>query len=144
MADAAEESNLAFDYCTEFATTMLEKFGEFHPFGAIVNVKGEVEVRAVWTGDEHPRGRDAYALLIETLRKELIEGTAVVIAVAANVDIPAQYEAAHRDGLRVTLEAHNYYRLIYVPYQLKRGSFFRRKKTVAFSEPFAIELSKSE
>lgn len=144
MADVPEKLHLALDYCTDFAMTMLEKYGEFHPFGAIVNEEGEVEVRGVWAGDEHPRGQDVYALLIETLRKELIEGRAVIIAVAANVDIPAQYEAAYRDGLRVTLEARDYYRIVYVPYRLERGSFFRRKRTVALSEPFAIELSKSE
>ncbi|MUO79986.1 hypothetical protein GOZ78_22670 [Agrobacterium vitis] len=144
MTATPEKLHLALAYCTDFAKTMLEKYGEFHPFGAIVNLEGDVEARGAWTEEEHPNGQDVYALLIEALRKELMEGSAIAIAVTANVDIPEKYAAAHRDGLRITLEAHNYYRCIYVPYRFERGSFFRRKKTVALSEPFAVELKDSE
>lgn len=144
MAATPDKLHLALAYCTDFAKTMLEKYGEFHPFGAIVNSDGDVESRGAWTGEEHPNGQDVYALLIEALRNELMEGSAIAIAVTANVDIPEKYAAAHRDGVRVTLEAHNYYRCIYVPYRLERGSFFRRKKTVVLSEPFAVELKHSE
>ncbi len=144
MAATPNRSHLALAYCTDFAKTMLEKYGEFHPFGAIVNSDGDVEAVSAWTGEEYPKGQDLYAFLIKALRQELMEGSAVAIAVAANVDIPEKYAAAHRDGVRVTLEAHDYYRFIYVPYRLERGSFFRRKKTVLLSEPFAVELKHSE
>ncbi len=144
MAATPEQLHLALAYCTDFAKTMLENSGEFHPFGAIVNVKGSVEARGVWTGEEHPSGQDGYTILIEALRKELLEGRAIAIAVAANVNIPEQYAAAHRDGLRVTLEANDYCRFIYLPYRLERRSLFRWRKTVAMSEPFAVELKHSD
>lgn len=123
---------------------MLEDSGGFHPFGAIVNVDGDVEARGGWTGEEYPSGQDVYGLLIEALRKELLDGSALAIAVAVNVNIPEQYASVHRDGLRVTLEAQDYYRFIYLPYRLERRSLFRRRKTVAMSEPFAVELTHAD
>ncbi len=130
----------ALNYCVDFARLMLEKSGEFHPFGAIVNATGDVEARGAWTGEEFPKGQDVYELLMEGLRAELLDGRAIAIAVAADVNIPEQYAAPYRDGLRVALESPGYSRFVYMPYHLKRSSIFSSKKVVEFSESFSVEL----
>jgi hypothetical protein len=93
---------------------------------------------------EHPEGQEVYELLIKALRSDLCDGRAIAVAVAVDVNIPEQYTAPYRDGLRVTLEALEYSRLIYVPYRLVSQGLFRSKKTVEFSEPFAVEVKSAE
>lgn len=74
MAATPEQLHLALTYCSDFAKTMLEDSGGFHPFGAIVKVDGDVEARGGWTGQEYPSGQDVYGLLIEALRSGAIRG----------------------------------------------------------------------
>jgi hypothetical protein len=140
MTATPDQLQSAFSYCTDFARIMLEKSGEFHPFGAKIQVSGVVEAVGAWTGVEHPEGQEVYELLIKALRSDLCDGRAIAVAVAVNVNIPEQFTAPYRDGLRVTLEAFEYSRLIYVPYRLVSRGLFRSKKTVEFSEPFAVEV----
>ena len=62
----------------DFARTMLEESGEFHPFGAKVDATGQVvAVGGLIEGHEHPRGQDVYELLMGNLRSELADGSAI-------------------------------------------------------------------
>jgi hypothetical protein len=125
----------------DFARTMLEDSGEFHPFGAKVDTAGQVvAVGGLIEGQEHPRGQEVYELLMGNLRSELADGRAIAIAVAVNVNIPDQYSPRHKDGLRVTLESTGYSRFIYVPYRLERAGLFNSKKKVELADPFSVEL----
>jgi hypothetical protein len=143
LAVTPEQLQSAFSHCTDFAKIMLEKHGEFHPFGAFVNASGGVEAIGAWTGEEHPKGQEVHDFLIGALRVFLRDGRAIAIAVATDVNIPEGYAAAHPDGLRVTLEAEGYSQKIYVPYHLARRGLLNRKKSVNFSEAFLIDLNKS-
>lgn len=125
----------------DFARTMLERHGEFHPFGAKVAASGQVvAVGGLIEGQEHPRGQEVYELLMENLRAEVADGRAVAIAVAANVNIPDEYSPRYKDGLRVTLEASDYSRFVYLPYRLERAGLFTSKRKVEMTEPFSVEL----
>jgi hypothetical protein len=87
----------ALSYCMDFARTMLEDSGEFHPFGAKVDTSGQlVAVGGLIEGQEHPRGQEVYELLMGNLRSELADGRAIAIAVAANVNIPDEYSPRTR------------------------------------------------
>jgi hypothetical protein len=140
MTASPEQLHAALTYCVDFAKTMLLDSGAFHPFGAFVDSAGKVVAVGAWTGEEQPKGSDVHEMLVMNLRVRVLDGSARAIAVAADVNIPAQYNAPQKDGLRVTLEAHGYSRFIYVPYQIKRGGVFGAKKSVEFSEPFSVEL----
>ena len=141
MPASPEQLHAAFSYCMDFARHMLEDSGESHPFGAKVDESGQVgAVGGLIEGEEHPKGQDVYALLMQRLRAELADGRSVAIAVAANVNIPDQYSPRHKDGLRVTLESAGYSRFIYVPYRLKRAGLFDSKRKVELTQPFSVEL----
>ena len=62
------------------------------------------------------------------------------MALAANVNIPAQYSPTVPDGLRVQLESYGYARYVYLPYRLKKDGIFRRKNVLVFDEPFSVEI----
>ena len=137
MTATPEQLHAALMCCIDIARTMLNKSGEFYPFGAMVNQSGEVEARGARTGEEHPGAREVYSFLLNALRDDLATGKAIAIAVASNVNI-LSYTAPNADGLRVALESDGYARLIYVPYKISRhGIFFRR--VADFAEPFAVE-----
>jgi hypothetical protein len=136
-----EQLHQALLYCIDFARVMLEDSGEFYPFGAMINSAGQVEARGAWMGEEHPNSVDVYTLLVDRLHGQLKAGRALAIAVAANVNIPEQYSAIYKDGLRVTLESRGYSRFIYVPYQLVRSGVFGRRKAAEFAEPFSVVLN---
>lgn len=135
-----EQLYFAMIYCTDFAKLMLERKGEFYPFGAIINTSGQVEARGVKVAEEYPGKRNVFELLMGNLRTELEDGRALAIAAAADVNIPEQYEARFRDGMRITLEASGVCRLIYCPYRLSRAGFFKKKRTIELAECFAVDV----
>ena len=135
-----EQLHAALTYCIDFSRTLLEAYGEFHPFGAMIDSAGQVVAASAWAGEEHPNPQDLYKLMVEALRKEIVEGRALAIAVAVNVDIPEQFSPSLKDGLRVTLESRGYSRNVYVPYQMVSRGVLRRRKTAEFAEPFSVEL----
>ncbi len=70
-------------------------------------------------------------------------GQALAMAVAVDVNIPNQYAAPFRDGLRITLEAQDYARFIYVPYHLTDPDASGASKGVEFFEPISVEIGPS-
>jgi hypothetical protein len=127
-------------YCIDFATTMLKDSGEFHPFGAVLDPSGEVRAVGAYNGEEHPRGSELYELLSGAFADEASAGKIMGAALAANVDVPAQFDSPLRDAVRVTLEASGYSRLIYWPYKIERKGFLKRQSDVQFGDPFAVEM----
>ncbi|MCW1926561.1 hypothetical protein OKA05_28675 [Luteolibacter arcticus] len=121
-------------YCSDFAGQMLRSHGEFHPFGATLSPDGKVTAVGAWNGEEQPRGRELVEILVSSI---------IAAALAANVDIPAQYEAEYPDGIRVKLECEGYARNIYLPYRLgKRGLLARlggKPLDVQFGEMIPVE-----
>jgi hypothetical protein len=140
MNTAPEHLQSVLDFCVDFAKTMLERHGEFYPFGSLVDGEGRVVANAAWTGDEHPVGQDHYKFLLAALRQKLADGGAIAIAVAADVNIPDGYGAPRKDGIRVLLETHGFSCFVYYPYRLERKGLFRRRNIVELFQDFVVEL----
>ena len=140
MTASPEQLHELLTYCIDFARTMLEDSADFYPFGATLSLSGEVAAVGGDTGEERPNPKDVYHLLsggfAELAAKREIAGAAL----AANVNIPGEYESPSRDGLRVHLECGGYARFIYVPYSVTREGPFKRKNIATFYEPFAVEI----
>lgn len=131
------------DYCIGFAKQMLDGHGEFHPFGAALDSRGQVVAYGAHLGEEYPRGRDVAAVLHDEFADQFARGEVVAAALAANVDIPASYEPAHPDGIRVTIECAGYSRLVYLPYRIETQRRFWGLRGVRrrcqYGEMFSIE-----
>ena len=55
MAASPEQLHELLTYCLDFARTVLEKAGEFHPFGATLSQDGKVAAVGVTTARSIPR-----------------------------------------------------------------------------------------
>jgi hypothetical protein len=128
------------NYCIDFAKTMLNDSGEFYPFGAAVGLDGQVKAVGGYDGKEHPNPQDIYRLLGESFTSNAQTGEICAVALAANVNIPKEYQSPVPDGLRVHLESDGFSRLIYVPYELKRKGIFRKTTEAKFYEPIPVEI----
>lgn len=141
MTDRAtpEQLHEMLTHCIEFARTMLERAGEFYPFGATVDRDGAVGAVGGYDGHEQPNPTDIYQLLSEGFAKGAAAGDYRGVALAANVNIPAQYSPPAPDGLRVHIESRGYSRFIYVPYRMSKRLLSRRN-TIEFADPIAVEV----
>jgi hypothetical protein len=127
-------------HCIGFARTMLEAAGEFYPFGAALSPSGQIAAVGAHTGEERPAPQELYKLLAEGFAAGARNGEYAATALAANVDIPAEYAPPSPDGLRVHLESAGYSRFVYVPYRVKKSGVFRTRRAAEFAEPFAVEV----
>ncbi len=58
---------------------MLEKDGEFFPYGVALRTDGEARMVAGYTGDEHPPSAEVHALLVDGFREQRDDLRAVAI-----------------------------------------------------------------
>ncbi len=100
--------------CWDFAKLMLTKRGDFFPFGETADETGRRTTQAADVGQAHPRPQELYAFLEGALIQAAAEGEIAAVALAANVNIPAEYKAQFPDGIRVHVEAIGYARYVYL------------------------------
>lgn len=141
MGATPEQIHEMFSYCMGFARTMLENAGDFYPFGATLAPDGVVAAIGGYNGEERPNPREIYKLLSDAFVAGALNGQFAGVALAANVNIPAQYSPTAPDGLRVQLESSGYARYVYVPYRLKKEGIFKKKIVVEFDEPFSVDIA---
>lgn len=89
------------NYCKDFAKEMLIRCGEFFPFGAVIKTDSEFSAIGGYTGEEHPPSHDAYLLLQDSFKRDFAEGKIEEAALAADVNIPQQYDPPYPDAIRV-------------------------------------------
>lgn len=131
-------------YCESFAKQMLSGAGEFYPFGAFVNSQGNVEALGGHMGDERPNPQDLYRFMQSAIAEMAAERKLVAYAVAANVNVPGEFNSPFPDGIRVHVEASGYARYIYTPYRLLPYRAFRKflavVPTVEYAEQITVEV----
>jgi hypothetical protein len=108
-------------YCMDFTQTMLRDSGEFYPFGAVLSPEETVVAIGGDDGNEHPKPQEIYQLLTRAFVSEAKSGKILGAALAANVNVPEQYESRSRDALRVRLETEGFACLVYVPYEITKS-----------------------
>lgn len=118
VAVMEEELQKLFVFVVEFAQDMLQKSGEFYPFGATLARDGQIVAEAGFEGEEHPKTQDVYVAIHKRFSAAGVEGDIRVAALVANVAMPEELEAPSRDAIRVHLESQGFARFIYVPYEV--------------------------
>jgi hypothetical protein len=141
MTATPDQQKALFDYCFDFAKTMLMDSGEFHPFGADITAEGQQRAVGGWNGEEHPNAGEMYTLMKDAFVASARNGEITAAAIAANVDVPAAYDSPYPDAVRIQLEADGNSRFIYVPYRINTKGLFRKSRTVQFAESFAVAIS---
>jgi hypothetical protein len=130
--------------CWDFAKLMLTKSGDFFPFGETADDTGQRTMQAADIGQAHPRPQELYAFLEGALRQAAAQGEIAAVALAANVNIPAEYKPQFPDGIRVHVEATGYSRYVYLPYQVSPRNLWQRLRgrphEVIYGETFSVEV----
>ena len=131
-------------YCVDFAKEMLTRCGEFYPFGAVIKTDGGFSAIGGYTGEEHPLRQDVYIQLQESFKQDFTDGKIEAAAIAADVNIPKQYDPPHPDGIRVLIECRGYSRMFYVPYYLIKpgmfGRLIRKRSALTCGEIISVEV----
>ena len=132
------------DTTSEFAKEMLEKCNDFYPFGASIGPDQQIGLDAAYDGDEHPDPRELYQMLVQGFSEGAANGKYIAVAIAANVNIPSEYQPTYPDGIRVLIESRDYSRFIYLPFRFGPVSPFarllRHPRPVEYGEMFAVEV----
>lgn len=140
MSLSDQQLTALLEYCVGFARQMIEKAGEFYPFGAEIDASGELKALGFSDGGEKPSSQELYAFAQSALTQRAAEGAVLGAAIAANVNIPPQFESKYPDGIRVHVEAEGFSRYIYTPYAITKTGLFGRKRSVDYDEMFAADV----
>jgi hypothetical protein len=136
----AQSSGSAKGECEEimnalipFAQQMLEKYGEFFPFGGTMNSNGEIAQTAGYDGRERPPSADIINLLNDGFRSGARSGQYKATALVYDVRVVLPSTGQTSDAVAVALDHRdNYSVVVYFPYQIKDGK-------VAFGDLFAVK-----
>jgi hypothetical protein len=88
-------------------------------------------------GNEHPKPQEIYHLLTEAFVSEAKSGKIFGAALAANVNVPEQYESPSRDALRVRLETEGFVRFFYIAYEIAKSEPPNKKSALILHEPLS-------
>jgi hypothetical protein len=135
MAVTQEQLEKLFGFAVEFAQDMLQKNGEFYPFGATLGLDGQIAAEGGYDGDDdHPSTQDVYVAVSDRLAAAGADGRIHAAALVANATVPDKLEAPTRDAIRVRLEAEGFARFIYVPYEPSS------EQTIRLHDPVLVDI----
>ena len=114
-----------------FAQQMLEKHGEFFPFGGTMNGKGEVAHIAGYDGREQPPSADIIKLLKDEFRSGARSGQYKATGLAYDVRVVLPSTGKKSDAVAISLNHRDSYSVVVLfPYEINGGK-------VVFGEVFA-------
>ena len=117
-----------------FAQEMLGKHGEFYPFGASIDAKGEITAQAAEPGEENPDSQEVIGMLIAGMRAEAQRGEIRAAGICYDSRVVPPGKTEKTDAIACRLEHSNGEAVqTFVPY---RKGFLGRYK---YDELFATE-----
>lgn len=131
MADPKSEVEELMNAQLPFGKQMLEKYGEFIPYGGAMKQDGEIVSVAGYDGDEQPLSQDIIDLLKDGYRLAAKNGEYKATAIFYDVRVIPAGSEEKTDAIAIALDhKENYSVIVYFPYKIL-GS------TVQFGEVFA-------
>jgi hypothetical protein len=118
-----------------FAKSLVERRGEFHPFGAYLRATGEIVDAGALAGDEkHPSATELVKVLKASFRCKMDEGTLRAAAIVTNVRVKRPAQDMPSDAIQVSVDHSELYSAeVFFPYEIPpRGG-------VTYSPSFAQE-----
>lgn len=88
------------DPLIRFAQEMLEKHGQFYPFGMQMTSVGEVTMAAAYTRTEHPSSQELIDLLHEGMRRHADNGAPRAAGICYDVRIHSAGGEGVTDAIR--------------------------------------------
>ena len=120
-----EEVELLLNEGIPFALEMLDKYGEFYPFGLALSKDGKPLQVSVDPGSEHPESTQVLALIQEAMEKGAASGDYKATALVVDVSLEGVKGMDTTDAIQVGLEHESGYCVnVFLPYgKDEKGEF---------------------
>lgn len=106
------------DEGVRLAVHLLEKNGEFYPFGVVRSVDGEIIHVQGGVEEDRPLSQDVIDILMHGLKKGAEDGRYLTTAVISDVRLRDRSSGQTQDAIRIDLEDKEHHALTcYVPYE---------------------------
>jgi hypothetical protein len=129
-----------FEESVMVAQRLLEKNGEFFPFGMVLTARGEIEYAEGWTGEERPPSKDVIDLLGKGFKRGAASGEYLATALTADVRLSER----DMDAIRVTLEHRDGTAIhCFVPYSRSLGKLEYREVFATAAEPTTFKADRA-
>ncbi|WP_446742083.1 hypothetical protein [Silvibacterium acidisoli] len=120
-----EDANELLNAGLNYAKTMLRRYGQFGPFGYIMDNDGDVRLEPV---SQQDMPADP-AMLLELLHRQIVErarrGSLQAASTATNVALNKPSDEGYADAVMVELEHKSGYAVkAFVPYRITGGQFW--------------------
>ena len=116
-----------------FALQMLERHGEFNPYGQTMRADGKVTAVAAHDEREHPPSADVIRMLKQTFTAEAKSGKVKATALVYDMRVQLPTTGAKSDAIAVALDHRdNYSVVVFLPYHIEgskvvTGEMFAQK-----------------
>lgn len=118
MSTAKAESESLMNAALPFAEEMLQKHGEFFPYGQALDTKGKIISVAAANGQEHPPSAEIISLLKEAFVQGANSGKYKATALVYDVRVQLPSTGAKSDAIAVSLNHRDDYSVVvYFPYR---------------------------
>jgi hypothetical protein len=125
-----------FKALLEFAKEMLAEVGQFHPFGATVDLQGNVVYAPFRRDSQIPSPEEIVSILTRTFQEQAEAGEVRACGICMDVLILPPGEEQRRDAIGLKMEEENGEAVdIYVPYRKKGAG------GIDYEEPIATPRS---
>jgi len=122
-----------------FAKQMLERRGEFCPFGATMTSGGEIVAHGADAGKERPMSQELIDVLMQAFRRQAWAGEVRAIGICMDVKTIPPGQSEKTDAVCVCLEHHTGEAVeVFVPY--RKGWLGRVQYGELFATPHAAEV----
>ncbi len=131
MADSKTDVETLMNEMLPFGQEMLEKYGEFIPYGGAMKPNGEIVSVSGYEGTEHPLSQDIIDLLKDGYRSAVRKGKYKATAIYYDMRITPPKTDIKTDAIAIALDhKDNYSAIVFFPYRLV-------DEKVVFGEVFA-------
>jgi len=120
-----EDANDVLNASVSYAKRMLRRYGEFGPFGFMMNQDGDVKMESIAQQDMPAEPAMLLDLLLQQLGERARRGSLRVAASASNVTMQKASNEGYADAIMVDIEHQSGYCVkAFVPYRITGGQFF--------------------
>jgi hypothetical protein len=122
MGTAKEQCETLMNEAIDFAEVLLNKNGEFFPFGKAMDADGNIVSVAAYDGDEHSPSQEVIDMLKAGFRSCGQKGEYIACALAYDVRVRSQESGDPVDAVAIDLDNVNDYSVtVFFPYSMQNG-----------------------
>lgn len=136
---AQQDLNQLLNVLLQSSQSVLIQYGEFYPFGAAMELNGEIAKAAAYDGEEHPPSQHIIDFLTQVFKKRAEDGTIRAAGICYDVRIIPPGKTEKSDAICCALEHQSGESInVFLPYwkiagrDIRYGEIFAEHRTSQF------------